>query len=95
MMKTAWGGARVAPHDGAEISFSDDGKGIPEEIAEYLFDPFFTTKESSSGSGFGLYNSKLLSKITMGKLGFPQKITAVLLFIYSYLWLILMKRRPG
>ena len=73
MMKTAWGGARVAPHDGAEISFSDDGKGIPEEIAEYLFDPFFTTKESSSGSGFGLYNSKLFIEDHNGQIGFSSE----------------------
>ncbi len=74
IMKGAWGGARVASTEGAEISFSDDGAGIAEEICEYLFDPFFTTKESSSGSGFGLYNSKLFIEDHNGEIGFSSKV---------------------
>jgi PAS domain S-box-containing protein len=35
-----------------EISFSDTGKGIPEEIQSKLFTPLFTTK--AQGMGFGL-----------------------------------------
>lgn len=72
MMKNAWGGDRVAPGRGAEISFSDNGGGISAEIAEYLFDPFFTTKESSSGSGFGLYNSKLFIEDHNGEISFTS-----------------------
>lgn len=37
------------------MQFSDDGKGIPEEIIEKIFDPFFTTKRGSGGSGLGLH----------------------------------------
>ena len=80
-MKTAWGGARVAPHDGAEISFSDDGKGIPEEIAEYLFDPFFTTKESSSGPVLDFIIQAFIEDHN-GQIGFPLRITAVLLSLF-------------
>mgnify|MGYP001971006880 FL=1 len=74
IMKNAWGGSRNAKFDGTEISFSDDGGGIAEEIAEFLFDPFFTTKESSSGSGFGLYNSKLFMEDHNGEIGFSSTL---------------------
>ncbi len=38
-----------------EISISDTGKGIPEELLEKIFDPFFTTKDPSQrGTGLGL-----------------------------------------
>lgn len=36
------------------MSVSDNGSGIPLEIAEKMFDPFFTTKDVGKGSGLGL-----------------------------------------
>ncbi len=36
------------------ISVSDNGPGIPLEIADKIFEPFFTTKPSGSGTGLGL-----------------------------------------
>ena len=40
--------------DYIEISMSDTGKGIPEEVLSRVFDPFFSTKEIGEGSGMGL-----------------------------------------
>jgi two-component system NtrC family sensor kinase len=37
-----------------EISFTDSGCGMPEEIQDKIFDPFFTTKDSTEGMGMGL-----------------------------------------
>ena len=36
------------------MEFSDNGKGISEEIAKKIFDPFFTTKTAVGGTGLGL-----------------------------------------
>jgi signal transduction histidine kinase len=41
--------------DQAEITFSDDGSGIPEEIQRHVFDPFFTTRRTEGRTGLGLY----------------------------------------
>ena len=36
------------------VSFTDSGKGIPQDINALIFDPFFTTKPAGEGSGLGL-----------------------------------------
>lgn len=37
-----------------EVSITDNGAGIPDEIKNRIFDPFFTTKEIGKGTGLGL-----------------------------------------
>lgn len=37
-----------------QVSITDNGPGIPEEIQNQVFDPFFTTKEIGKGTGLGL-----------------------------------------
>jgi signal transduction histidine kinase len=41
-------------HDFVEVSITDNGPGIPEDIKNRIFEPFFTTKEIGKGTGLGL-----------------------------------------
>lgn len=41
----------VKPGQYAQISVSDTGIGMSEEIQEHLFEPFYTTKETGTGLG--------------------------------------------
>ncbi len=36
------------------ISVKDNGKGMTEDIRQFIFEPFYTTKEAESGTGLGL-----------------------------------------
>ena len=84
IMKGAVGEKQMAPTEGAELALSDNGKGIPSELEENLFDPFITSKPSGSGSGFGLYNTKIFIEDHNGLIGFSTmegKGTTFYLFI--------------
>ena len=37
-----------------ELSFQDNGPGIPQKERAHIFDPFYTTKEPGRGTGLGL-----------------------------------------
>ena len=45
---------KVPQGDYVLVSVTDDGCGMPFEIAERAFEPFFTSKKMSQGSGLGL-----------------------------------------
>jgi len=49
-------GGHLAVVDGPYIALTvtDDGTGMPPEVAERVFDPFFTTKGPDEGTGLGL-----------------------------------------
>jgi signal transduction histidine kinase len=41
-------------NNNAKVCITDNGSGIPKEIASRIFDPFFTTKKVGQGTGIGL-----------------------------------------
>jgi signal transduction histidine kinase len=47
--------ARRLDTEQVEITFSDDGSGIPEDVQRHVFDPFFTTRRAQGSTGLGLY----------------------------------------
>lgn len=62
----------------AQISVTDNGPGIPDDLMDKIFVPFFTTKES--GSGIGLSLSRQIMLLHGGSLkvdSTPGKMTMV------------------
>jgi signal transduction histidine kinase len=49
-----------------EITFSDDGVGMTEDVRRHVFDPFFTTKMGHGGTGLGM---NIVYNIVTGVLG--------------------------
>lgn len=54
------------------VSISDNGPGIPKELADSIFDPFFTTKEPGEGTGLGLSISHSIMQKLGGDLTFKS-----------------------
>jgi two-component system sensor histidine kinase PhcS len=46
--------AEYDTEQGARLHVTDNGPGMPPEVAQRVFDPFFTTKEVGKGLGLGL-----------------------------------------
>ena len=40
--------------DKIQITVTDNGNGIPQNIVDKIFQPFFTTKPTGQGTGLGL-----------------------------------------
>ena len=63
-----------------EISFSDNGPGIPEDVQPKIFLPNFTTK--STGAGLGLAISKNIVEGSGGRIRFETSKHGTTFYIY-------------
>jgi two-component system NtrC family sensor kinase len=66
------GGARGGSST-IQITVSDNGPGIPDDIKEKIFQPFFTTKPTGQGTGLGLSMSYDIVKAHGGELKVETK----------------------
>ncbi len=57
----------------AVVTFTDSGKGIPDEIKGQIFEPFFSTKARGEGSGLGLNIVKKVIEKHAGKIEVESK----------------------
>ena len=63
-----------------QISFSDNGPGIPAEVQEKIFRPNFTTK--SNGNGLGLAISRRIVEGSGGRIEFATSDKGTTFFVY-------------
>ncbi len=66
-------------HDGVEISVSDNGNGIPQELKDKIFRPNFTTK--SSGMGLGLPIAKNIVEGSGGTITFETSTSGTTFYV--------------
>jgi signal transduction histidine kinase len=64
--------AATATDTEVQISVSDDGAGIPREIAPQVFDEFFTSKDSDLARGLGLHLSRQIVTDMRGSITFDS-----------------------
>ncbi len=60
--------------DKIQISVTDNGLGIPEQIKDKIFQPFFTTKPTGEGTGLGLSLSYDIVKAHGGELSLESEL---------------------
>ena len=63
----------AAASPGVHLEISDNGPGIPAEIADRIFEPLFTTKDKDRGTGLGLFVVRRIVEDCGGKMAFHRR----------------------
>ena len=63
---------RVSGHD-IQITITDNGRGIPNNLLPKIFDPFFTTKQQGEGAGLGLTIARRIIQKYAGQIQVTSK----------------------
>ncbi|MFC1887151.1 ATP-binding protein, partial [Thermodesulfobacteriota bacterium] len=69
------------------LEIRDNGKGVPQDIAEKIFDPFFTTKDPDKGTGLGLSISKAIVEGFGGNVEFTSTMNEGTSFTIDFFYL--------
>jgi signal transduction histidine kinase len=64
--------AATATDREVQLAVTDDGPGIPAEIAPRIFEEFFTTKDADRGRGMGLCLSRQIVTEMRGSITFES-----------------------
>jgi C4-dicarboxylate-specific signal transduction histidine kinase len=70
--------------DTVYLRVKDNGKGIPQSIADKVFDPFFTTKDPDRGTGLGLSICKSIVEEFGGSIQFRSTDAEGTIFTISF-----------
>ena len=77
-------GIHLKDNSHIEITFKDNGPGIPEDVQPHIFEPYFTTKAKGLGTGMGLDISKQIIESHNGHIRFestPEEGTTFIVVI--------------
>lgn len=74
MIKTLSPSSTSEKEGWVEISVTDTGVGISEEIKKKIFDPFFTTKKAGEGMGLGLSLCEKIVKDHLGRMEVQSEV---------------------
>ncbi|MFQ5654652.1 MAG: ATP-binding protein [Planctomycetota bacterium] len=60
--------------DGIRLQVTDNGPGIPEQVAARIFEPLFTTKGDAQGTGLGLHVVQRIVEEVGGSIRFTTEV---------------------
>ncbi len=70
--------------EGLMLFYEDNGRGVPQDIAERIFDPFFTTTRDNGGTGLGLYIIKSIMTGQGGDVSYQERVGGGAMFILRF-----------
>ena len=73
----------ISTNSQINLQIRDNGCGIPKQLQEKIFSPYFTTKGTQSGTGTGLYMSKIIVEKEMKGTLMAENVSDGALFTIS------------